>query len=56
MNKRLEEALYRLEGEYAEMRERHDPRAEDLKKALKIARNAFGRAIDFCWKWGRGRF
>ena len=57
MKKHLEEVVWRLEGEYAELKDRCncDEREHELKQALKVARHMFARGIDFCWSIRRGR-
>ena len=57
MKKHLEELVWRLEGEYAELKDRCncDEREHELKQALKVARHMFARGIDFCWSIRRGR-
>ena len=57
MKKHIEELVYRLEGEYAEIKERAncDPRENEVKQAIKSARHLFARGIELCWSLRRPR-
>ena len=57
MKKHIEELVYRLEGEYAELKERSccDPRENELKQAIKVARHLFAIGVDRCRSFRRGQ-